>query len=285
MDWDKLEALCAKVEETARVQAPLINAELEIKRRATAPLRTSSTLQSRGFRDVGHRRRQGELDVRRSRGLFSDFGLTIPAVNAKMSAPSASFPCEIPRPPQRLLQRPRSAPALDPRRECLSSFESTAAAQPGWQEHDPEEKTAVGIRSTRASAIRGALAAGLSTPDIKRIFGEVAGVGFGIGNRFENPECKPGPGDYEEINGNVSVWCPSKSCPTLQPCAKYRSAAAPTMCSNPNAPRPRTDWVMPHSQGQTGRRRALKRVSCDWMEEPRLSIASWEVKQRSRRPR
>jgi len=259
MDWDNLETLLAEVDATAVAQSHIFDAEAELQRWARVPLRVSSTIQSRRLRDVGNRRRRGQ-SLAKIMARFSDMGLVQPSMPERGKSSSSLYPCEVPRPPKKLLQRPRSAPAPAPRKEVLTSLEDRAVGQHCWQQFEPErergKKSTLVIRGTTASVTREALAAGVSTLEIKRVSGELAGVGFGIGDRFESPQSKPGPGDYDDDHhGTVALWKEEhkKSCPSQQPCSKYRSASPARIGANRKG-----------AQITLSRRKAANASSFDW---------------------
>lgn len=231
MDWERLASVCAEVGAHADNEEPAIREVVELQRCATAPLVVRTTATSRKSRGIGSKRRHGLLPCKAT-GKFLDSNLAR----------------DLPKGPPELY-RPVSAPALgrrpaseiDPRRAALCrAQEALSGTLPAWKSAVSEEKRAsVAVaKATRTSEIREALGRGMDGPEEKRMWGELDGIGLGIGDRkVSGVQPTPTPGRYDEADGGIARWRVHASFPSKQPCAKYRSAAAPTMCPDRTRPR------------------------------------------------
>lgn len=213
-----------------------------------APLLARSTAASRLRRRAGQLRRSGAGPRPREWAEVEPPSL-VRSVRAVALAAQGQFPGELPRAPPRGMCRPRSAPTLVERpwrhAQRLACEERGRAT---WQQVAPDsapgglgEEGAPGpppaglARSTRSSQ---ALVSLRKTRSDKPACVGQAGwgsefrhEGLGIGDRFPQEACSPGPGSYECPYGSISLWRRLSSLPAQQPCAKYTSASAHTMGS------------------------------------------------------
>lgn len=245
MDWGRLDALCLTISAAADAEEPAIRNEIHTQKCASSAVKVRTTSSSRNNCESGWDRRHGQLP-NKATGRFMDAGLG----------------GTIPKGPPRL-PRPASAPSLghdgtlrpDSRRAALRCAEEAGGALIGWQtpKNDAGQAKKVGrhIKGTKTSCARVALRAGAETPEVMRMWGDLNGVGLGIGDRFASRGMTTlGPGLYDEANGNMSRWQRTQSVPTKQPCSKYGSAAAMTIGIDRTRPK-----HMGPSQSSSGRQR------------------------------
>lgn len=226
IEWEGLAAVCTDVGAVADLEEPAIHQDVYLQRCASSPMVVRTTATSRNNRQIGSKRRSGQLPCKFT-GKFLDSGLAR----------------DLPKGPPEL-GRPASAPNLgrrsillrDPRRAALCYAEEVASGQ-CWKmaRREKMEVPVMSAKATRSSDVREALAAGEDGPEAKRMWGELDGVGLGIGDRFELSMLMrptPTPGRYDEADGGIARWRAQSCFPAKQPCSKYRSGVALTICAD-----------------------------------------------------